>query len=83
MSNAYCDPCFEMGLEPWGDFVGAIFSSGITTKSQIKTRFSENFLNGMIKFHERTIDEALKEAKQTQDSFNEYWTSRQGENNDK
>ena len=83
MSNAYCDPCFEMGLEPWSDFVGVVFSIGATNEAQIKAAFSEKFLNDMTKFHERTIDEALKEAKETQDSFNEYWASRQGENNDK
>jgi len=82
MSNAYCDPCFEIGLEPWTDFVGIIFSIGASNEAQVKASFSEKFLERMTKFHSKSIADALSEAKETQETFDEYWTNKQEKNND-
>ena len=79
ISNAYCDPCFTIGLEPWTDFVGVLFSMGAINENQVKASFSEKFLDKMTKYHSRTIAEALSEAKETQDTFDEYWANKQAE----
>ena len=63
-SNAYCDPCFEMGLEPWSDFLASLFCLTGYTQNEIKSFFSEKFLTNMLETNNKTINDALNEAKE-------------------
>ena len=83
MSNAYCDPCFQLDLEPWSDFVGAIFSNGITSKQDLKTSFSPQFLDNMTKYNKKTLEEALSEAKAIDDAYMNYYKEQERNNEDK
>ena len=80
MSNAYCDPCFQLDLEPWGDFVGALFANGITKRQQIKETFDPYFLEKITKYNNKTLDDALSEAKEIDDAYISYY---QEKDNDK
>ena len=83
MSNAYCDPCFQLDLEPWGDFIGAIFSNGITNKQQLKESFSPYFLEKMTKYNHKTLEDALSEAKSIDDAYLSYCQEQEKQNDKK
>ena len=72
-SNAYCDVCFQIGLEPWSDFVATLFSLNCVTEKQVTAAFSDHFLKQMLRFHKKTIKDAIQEAQKTEEEYIKYY----------
>ena len=80
MSNAYCDPCFELDLEPWDDLIGAIFAAGITNQEELRETFNERFLEKMTKYNQKTLDDAITEANIVNDQYLSYIEEKETKN---
>ena len=69
-SNAYCKKCYQVGLEPWSDFIGTCFCLHILDEKDLENQFSNNFVEKMLKFHNKSKDDIFQAVKKTCDAIN-------------
>ena len=72
-SNAYCDPCFEMGVEPWNDFVATLFACDIYTEKAAIKKFGTVFITRMEELHGKKLKNAIKEARKAHKQMLDEW----------
>lgn len=68
-SNAYCKQCFQVGLEPWSDFIGTCFCLHILNEEDLKNNFSQKFIKKMLTFYNKSMEDVFEEVKKTCEQF--------------
>jgi hypothetical protein len=68
-SNAYCQKCYQNGLEPWSDFIGTCFCLHILNEEDLKKQFSKDFIQKMLQFHTKTKGDVFQEVKKICEEF--------------